>query len=256
MTVTLIGPAVTVAYDSLANGTTATLAVQCSYSVWREWSPWRIRPLISVMHPVIDPLFVAGSDTEDSDIDDLPITPTIPVSPILVRRFPPIVIGPTEPTDATWVTATDQTVTTVAIGSAYGADGYRPDYTVATSTGTDAKVRPIIDASDLTGFATARSEFVELTSLGAISDRYPSIRRLYFGLASGRIVIVPQSYGIQRGSKGLAATLHATVDDSRARTAAERDSTSRSPWPRRSIRLSTRSCPMTCWRSPKRRTGR
>jgi hypothetical protein len=219
-TVTLIGPAVTVAYDSLAHGTTATLGVQCSYSVWRAWSPWRFRPLISVMHPVINPLVIAGSGTKDSDtldpeVGDLPITTSVRVNPILVRRFPPVIgpVNPPEPDDTTWVTGTDQAATTIAIGPAYGADGYRSHYTVATSTETDATVRPIIDASDLTGFATARSEFVELTSLGSVADRYPSIRRLYFGLASGRVVIVPQSYCIQRGSKGLAATLHATVDD-------------------------------------------
>lgn len=217
-TITLTGPAVTVAYDSLAHGTTATLAVNVSYSVWREWRPWRRPPII--LEP--PPIFVhPTAEAERADKEALfPITKVIPDGSILHRRFPPILIDPggggVEPPEPepTWVTATDQANITIPIGNAYAADAYRPRFTVATGTGADATVRPIIDAADLTGFATARSEFIELTSLGAPADRYPSIRRLYFGLVSGRVVIIPQAYRIQRGSAGLSATLHAVVDDS------------------------------------------
>lgn len=214
-TVTLVGPAVTVAYVSLTTDASAGVTVTYAYSVWRQWQPWRVVPVGPIVTgPVIGlPTVVTAGDTEAAR---MPIVGVIHGGPILSPPPPP---PPTDggnggdpPPAPTWVTAVDQATATIALSATYAAPAYRSDYTVATGAG--ASVRPIIDASDLTGFATAHSEFVELTSLGDPSSRYPSIRRLYLGLASGRVVVVPASYLVQRGSAGLGATLQAALDDS------------------------------------------
>lgn len=74
--------------------------------------------------------------------------------------------------------------------------------------------RPIIDVNDLREFATSRSEYRELTSLGDVQARYPSLRQLYLGQVSGTVVAVPVSYGIVRGAAGVAASCDSIVDDS------------------------------------------
>ncbi|MFI7000312.1 hypothetical protein [Nocardia sp. NPDC050175] len=92
----------------------------------------------------------------------------------------------------------------------FTTDSYRSRFTITA----DGTTRPIIDSSDLSKFAGARSEYRELTSLGNVSDRYPTLRRLYFGQVSGTVVAVPAAYGIVRGAKGVAAVCDSIVDDS------------------------------------------
>lgn len=94
------------------------------------------------------------------------------------------------------------------LGQTFHTDEYRARFTITR----DGMTRPIIDANDLSEFAGPRSEYRELTSLGTVSAKYPSLRRLYFGQVSGTVVAVPATYGIQRTSKGLAASCDAIVD--------------------------------------------
>lgn len=93
---------------------------------------------------------------------------------------------------------------------AYAASRYASRFTVTTGSMT----RSIIDVHDLTEFASARSEYRELLTLGDVHARYPSIRRLYLGQVSGTVVAVPASYGIACGASGAAARCDAVVDDS------------------------------------------
>lgn len=97
---------------------------------------------------------------------------------------------------------------TVELGLAFHTDEYRSRFTITR----DGMTRPIIDANDLSEFAGPRSEYRELTSLGPVSAKYPSLQRLYFGQVSGTVVAVPKAYGIQRTSLGLAASCDAVVD--------------------------------------------
>jgi hypothetical protein len=215
-TATLVGPAVVVAYQSLAHGADATVQVTGSYPVWRAWRPMVRIPLGSAS---MEHLQLATKHTlAASAVLHDPTTMTFHL-PAKTGAFGSgtfetgtFETGTFEPPDppVTWVTATDQQAQTLAVGTTFGTDAYRARYTI-TAAGT---TRPIIDAGDLTSFAQQRSEFRELTSLGDVSSRYPSLRRLYFGQVSGTVVAVPQSYGIVRGSTGLAALLEAVADDS------------------------------------------
>ncbi len=243
-TATLVGPAVVVAYESLAHGSDATVQVTGSYSVWRAWQPFLRVPLgpvratflpagaavessSSATAPAAQPLVIAAEQPVAMQLALQPGTPAsavlhdwttatfhLPTEAVKTTAFETGTFntGTFEPQNlpVTWVTAADQEAQTRTVGSSFGTDAYRARYTITAGDIT----RPIIDAGDLTSFAQQRSEFRELTSLGDVSSRYPSLRRLYFGQVSGAVLVVPQSYGIVRGSTGLAALLEAVADDS------------------------------------------
>ena len=93
----------------------------------------------------------------------------------------------------------------------YKLDGYQLKYTVSTATVTAHVIR---DAKDLKDFSLSQSEFVELKALGDVSQRFPTLSRLYMGILSRTIVVVPRRYSIVRSSSGCAATCMALVDSS------------------------------------------
>jgi hypothetical protein len=123
--------------------------------------------------------------------------------------------GPFEPVDPMpgvywFFQVTAAFARTVPVGLAFDTDTYRSRFTITAKDMT----RPIIDANDLDDFAGPRSEYRELTSLGDVAARYPSLRQLYFGQVSGTIVAVPAAYGIRRTAHGLLASCDSIVDDS------------------------------------------
>jgi len=97
----------------------------------------------------------------------------------------------------------------VPLGLTFHTDVYRSRFTITTREGV---TRPIIDVSDLTDFAAARSEYRELTSLGDVQSRFPTVRRLYLGQVSGTVVALPAAYAIVHGAAGLDAACDALVD--------------------------------------------
>jgi hypothetical protein len=197
-TVTLVGPPVVVAYQNLARGSAASLQISLDYRVWRH--TWRTEPQVSGLAPTASTTS-AGSHAMLGHVIETPDGP-ITVGPRLVGRFvDPVPI---------WVTAVDQSNAAIPIGTTFGADAFRTRFTL-TSNGI---TRAIINANDLTGFAQAGTQYRELTSLGDVPSRYPSISRLYIGQVSGDVIAIPQSYGILRGSTGVKAVLEAAVDDS------------------------------------------
>lgn len=99
----------------------------------------------------------------------------------------------------------------VSLGLRYYTDATRSRFTITTKDGV---TRPIIDLNDLTDFATARSEYRELTSLGDVQSRFPTVRRLYLGQVTGTVVALPAAYGIVHGAEGVAAACDALVDPS------------------------------------------
>ncbi|MEV8585700.1 hypothetical protein AB0424_02065 [Streptomyces sp. NPDC051180] len=98
------------------------------------------------------------------------------------------------------------------IGLAFHTDAYRSLFTITA----EGVTRPIIDVNDLNSFAGQRSEYRELTTLGDISTRYPSLRRVFFGQVSGTVVAVPAGYGILVTAQGAQATCDSIVDESPA----------------------------------------
>lgn len=185
----LIGDAVEAAYVHLTRSGSAVLEIAAAYSVYKT-------ALVSapdVGFPIHGPIFhgyqfqVFG-DGEHGGVEvDRPIPGGY--------RFMPV---------------TAMIHRSTALGLTFATDTYRSRFTITA----DGTTRPIIDSSDLSEFASARSEYRELTTLGNVSDRYPTLRRLYFGQVSGTVVAVPAAYGIVHGAKGVAAVCDSIVDDS------------------------------------------
>lgn len=92
----------------------------------------------------------------------------------------------------------------------YAGPGYRPLLTL-TAGGRSAG---IVSAQDLQEFDVHQSEYVELTSLGAVADRYPTLRALYLGQVSGTVLAIPAAYGVVRSQQGCAISCDAVVDTS------------------------------------------
>ena len=97
------------------------------------------------------------------------------------------------------------------MGLKYEQDGYQLKYTISTATVTDHVIR---DVNDLKDFSLSQSEFTELKALGDVSQRYPSLSRLYIGVLSRTIIMIPRRYSVLRGRAGCAALCVAVVDSS------------------------------------------
>ena len=97
------------------------------------------------------------------------------------------------------------------IGLKYDQDGYQLKYTVSTDTVTNHVIR---DSNDLKDFSLSQSEFTELKAIDV--SQYPTLSKLYMGVLSRTIVMVPRRYSVVRGRAGCAALCVAVVDSSPA----------------------------------------
>ena len=95
----------------------------------------------------------------------------------------------------------------------YKQDGYQLKYKVSTATIPSHVIR---NASDLKDFSLGQTEFTELKALGDVSLRYSTLSRLYIGVLSRTIVVIPKRYSVVRGRLGCAALYMALVDSSAA----------------------------------------
>jgi hypothetical protein len=91
----------------------------------------------------------------------------------------------------------------------YKQDGYQLTYTVSTDTVSNHVIR---DANDLKDFSKSQSEFTELKAIDV--SQYPSLSKLYMGVLSRTIVMIPRCYSVVRGRAGCAALCVAVVDSS------------------------------------------
>jgi len=189
-TFNLTGPVVKVAYVHLTQDGGAGLKITASYSGYQT----AIITEPDAGFPVHGPVF--GGLQFQLFGDGTTPGPFEPVNPM--------------PGEYWFFPVTAAFVRTVPVGLAFDTDTYRSRFTIAVKDMT----RPIIDADDLDGSAGPRSEYRELTSLGDVAARYPSLRQLYFGQVSGTIVAVPAAYGIRRTAQGLPASCDSIVDDS------------------------------------------
>jgi hypothetical protein len=99
---------------------------------------------------------------------------------------------------------------TLEIGLKFQAAPYRLKYTIAEN----GPPRVIVDAEDLRSFGTHQSEYIELRTLSDVTAWFPSISKLYFGVVSRTVVVIPNRYVILRNSGVCAALCNAPVDSS------------------------------------------
>jgi hypothetical protein len=98
----------------------------------------------------------------------------------------------------------------IDIGRKYEGGDYQLKYTIASG----GVRRIIVGVDDLRDFNVHQSEFSELKVLGDVSLRYPSISKIYFGVVSRTIVVVPARYVILREAGLCAASCNALLDSS------------------------------------------
>jgi hypothetical protein len=189
-TFNLTGSVVTAAYVHLTRRGEAGLDVTATYTGYQTG----LVTFPDVGFPVHGPIFRGCQFKLFGDGSTTP-TPDEPVDPPGAYRFFPV---------------TARFTRAVRMGLAFDTDAYRSRFTITAENTT----RPIIDANDLDDFAAPRSEYRELTTLGDVAAKYPSLRRLYFGQVSGTVVAVPAAYGILRTAQGLLASCDSIVDDS------------------------------------------
>ena len=135
----------------------------------------------------------------------------IATNPILrppIERWPPI--GGFIPT---YTQSSEQMNVALPLAQKYASGAYKQDFTVAEGA-NGQNVRPIISVDDLKGYDVRQSEYTEFLAFGDISSKYPSFSRLYTGVLSQTIIVVPAHYGIVRSATGCAAVCQALVDSS------------------------------------------
>jgi hypothetical protein len=220
----LLGSRVIQAYEELANVGGASVEVGLTYALYELFTVPVRRP------PVFGPIRVPPQRLRAAEtglpaaaplLPVVSIAPTLPgpiasrpspLPPLPIHVGPPWQIIPTPlPPEGIWIARSARTVRPAEVGTVYTTGNYRPRYTIKPRSGP---TRAIIDVSDLRDFKAARSEFRELTSLGEVKTRYPSLERLYLGQVSGTVVIVPAAYGIVASRGGCAARVDAVVDTS------------------------------------------
>ena len=86
------------------------------------------------------------------------------------------------------------------MGLKYEQDGYQLKYTISTATVTNHVIR---DVNDLKDFSLSQSEFAELKAIDV--SQYPTLSKLYMGVLSRTIVMIPRRYSIARRRAGCAA---------------------------------------------------
>ncbi|MFF0429539.1 hypothetical protein ACFYUJ_34835 [Streptomyces sp. NPDC004520] len=130
------------------------------------------------------------------------LTAGAPLEPSLLDRFGSYVFFP----------STARFHRDLALGLTYKTDTYRSRFTISA----EGMTRPIIDGDDLDHPAKERSEFRELTTIGDLTTKYPSLRRVLFGQVTGTVIAVPAAYGILVTKRGALASCDSIVDESPA----------------------------------------
>lgn len=220
----ILGTSVIGLYVSLVNDGSAILSVSGIYTVWQEPAkPFVVWSVISGTRP-------ASEATRLASISNVLTRNNVKTSDAtgIVRRFDVALTRPRSiltPTSVSRVhtNKTDGEIPSlsyerssisfaldVPLGVKFARDPYRLKFTVSKG----GISRPIIDVSDLRDYNVTRSEFTELKLLGNVSSRYKTIDRLYLGILSRTIMVIPTRYVILRETNSCAAVCNALVDSS------------------------------------------
>ncbi len=199
----ILGLSVIGLYLDLTSFGKAVVNLSASYQAWSQPGTLQLlRPTIGVMQ--LRPLFAMRATA---------FTTASAVSPALaMRSVSPVTSNAVADPLGDTLTQTRQTWTKpLPLFLKYQQGGYQLKYTVSTATVSDHIIR---DVKDLKDFSLSQTEFAELKALDM--SKYPTLSRLYIGVISRTIVVIPQRYSVVRGRSGCAATCYALVDSSAA----------------------------------------
>jgi len=210
----ILGPSVINLYQNLIDGG-AEVAISGTFDVWYR------RPSIVSLH---------GRNVEWIPVDSAPMIkanlslqririspdsgPVFNSPPVIHPPFPlpPPPPTPDPPPEDQYLQGTSSWSITIGLGKKYAANAYSLKFTISDASSEGTTPRPIISIDDLKSFNLRQSEYKELTALGDVSQRYPSISRLYFGVLSKTIVAIPSRYSIARTINGPSSLCAALLD--------------------------------------------
>ncbi|HEY4257940.1 MAG TPA: hypothetical protein VGM66_12060 [Candidatus Udaeobacter sp.] len=205
----LLGPAVILVYQDLTRFGTTVINVSASYQAWSQpgavYLLARKEPLVESMNTPAPMSMRALS----APMQPAPVTPHVFAAQSFIRKDMPS--GIRQRSGDTLVQTTQAWAKQSPIGLKYEQDGYQLKYTISTDAVTN---HPIRDANDLKDFSLSQSEFTELKAIDV--SQYPTLTKLYMGVLSRTIVMVPKRYSVLRGRTGCAALCVAVADSSPA----------------------------------------
>jgi hypothetical protein len=202
---TILGDSVLTVFQDLRAFGKAAISVNGSFQSWSQSQP-HLFFRAEFTAPAAQPALAAqpaSAATLHSLYRNFAGAPTHLAPP---RSSPP----PSTPPPA-WVELKLPYAETLPLDLKYNGDAYELRYTISTATAAN---QVILGPGDLSGFSQRQTQFAELTELGNLSLKYPTISRAYFGVISKTIVLVPQRYSIVRSKTGCSATCLARVDSS------------------------------------------
>jgi hypothetical protein len=216
----VLGVNVVILFENLRTGGTAVLSVSANYQAWLvgtgpEISP---HPLIFVRPEIAD---TTGNMPRQGPEMRRPVVMMRPATVLsasaLTNTEPAFTPAPLSRPPTTIASTTATIAYPIALGTKYAREAYLSKYTVTVGGAT----RPIVGIDDLRDYNVRQSEFRELHILGDVSQRYPSIARLFFGSLSRVIVAIPTRYVIQRNSDSCAASCQVLLDSSSGKEGAK-----------------------------------
>lgn len=205
----ILGPFVIGLYQDLTVFGKAVINLSASYQAWAQNSA----TLIGLQ-------LTAGLTA----LTDFKLVPSASASPTFTRtdqarQFRSLAlvnsstVATAEPDDDTLTQIRQTWTKPLPLSLKYQQGAYQAKYTVSTATQPDQMIR---DVKDLKDFSRSQTEFTELKVLGDVSQRYPTLSRLYIGTVSRTIVVIPKRYSILRSVAGCAASCLIEADSSSA----------------------------------------
>jgi hypothetical protein len=206
----LLGPTVILVYQDLTRFGTTVINMSASYQAWSQPGAMyllaRKEPMVeSTSAPAAMSMRSLSAPTKAA-----PVTSHVFAAQSFIKKNMPSGIGQRSGGD-TLVQTSQAWAKQLPIGLKYEQDGYQLKYTVSTDTVINHVIR---DDNDLRDFSLSQSEFTELKAIDL--SQYPTLSKLYMGVLSRTIVMVPKRYSVLRGRTGCAALCVAVVDSSSA----------------------------------------
>jgi hypothetical protein len=205
----LLGPDVILLYQDLTFFGKATINLSASYQAWSQpGAVYLLARKQQLLEPMNGPPAMSVR-TLSAPMQTASVAPRAFTAESFIRKDMPS--GIWQRGGDALVQSSQAWAKQLPIGLKYEQDGYQLKYTVSTDTVTNHVIR---DAKDLKDFSLSQSEFTELKAVDV--SQYPTLSKLYMGVLSRTIVMVPKRYSVVRGRTGCAALCVAVVDSSPA----------------------------------------
>jgi hypothetical protein len=213
----ILGSGIIVLYENLQKGG-ADITITSNYDVWistkpRPWFGILVKDRMPPITTQVNSSILIKDNKTSSITPSLKPISTIESDPILTQLE---ISSSSDISDSDTSDDDQYKITSLAtsfelpLETKYAANDYALKFTLTLSTASIT--RPIIDVNALKNFDIKQSEFKELTTLGDIRQRYPSLSRMYMGVLSKTIIVIPASYSIVRTVHGLNTLCLASLD--------------------------------------------